>query len=284
MPRVAWLYADDLQLHPTDRSRVAELRISRPVRDARYPLPQQHGGADATEFFEGAVVSLAGSAWGTTDAEVHDGWRDILAAFPPGRDVVLSWLESGAPQSSRMVVRLAGPVDEESRQAPWWDYGLELFAPDPRIYSTVLSSASYDPVAAGADVGLLFPLEFPLTFLGAGAADGVLEVTNGGTFDTPPTFVIDGPVTNPVVQNETTGASIYTTGLALLDGEQLWLDVAARQARLGGAGGTLRADLIDPTTTVWGALAAGPNRLRLLGSDMVEGQTQLTVTWRDARL
>jgi hypothetical protein len=36
--------------------------------------------------------------------------------------------------------------------------------------------------------------------------------------------------------------------------------------------------------TTWFELAKGDNLIRLRGSGMVTGQTQLTVSWRDARI
>ncbi len=282
--RVDYLYVDGLQLHPTNLSRVQSFKITRPVRTVHYPRPLAHGSIDHTRYVEGATVSISGFAWGITDALAYASWRDIEAAFPPDRDVVLTFRETGSSVDEYVVARLAGVIDEGGQQAPWWDYGLELLAADPRRYSVTPTTGTYDPIAVAGTFGLLFPLAFPLNVAGAAVGGTPLVVVNSGTTDTPPVYEVTGPYTNPAILNETTGEGIYTQNLELLAGQTLWIDVGNRAVRFGGPTGPLRPDYIDPVPTVWGMLAPGANQIRMTGGGGTVDQTLLTVTFRDARL
>jgi len=114
------------------------------------------------------------------------------------------------------------------------------------------------------------------------SGDAQLSVENEGTIASPPVFTITGPVTNPIIDNDTTGQSIYTQETALSAGQTLTIDVANRSVVLDGTTG--RPDLINVALTNWFSIRPGVNQLRLRGSDMASTQTNLAVTFRNARI
>ena len=123
------------------------------------------------------------------------------------------------------------------------------------------------------------PLVFPLTFSTTTATH--LELANAGNFETPPVLTIAGPVINPILDNDTLGDSIALV-IALGESDRLVVDVAARSVKLNGAP---RLDLLDvAATTDWWQLSPGTNKLRLRGTGMASGVTELSVSFRDARI
>lgn len=245
--------------------------------------PRYHGDVDRTAYYGPRVINLAGwasgadpgDAWATVDT--LKGWLALAG------DHVAVFRRTGLAYDERVTFRVDGEVQATprgplSRTIAW---AATLYCADPRVYADALSSGQYDPTTSSTGVGIDFPMTFPLRFAGAGTT--TLLVTNGGNYKTPPTLTITGPATPTAIDNETTGESIYFTGLALSAGDAVVVDVARRQVRLGAAG-TVRQDLVDASLTKWLELAPGPNSLRLRGGGFVAGQTQLAVSYRDARV
>lgn len=251
----------------------------RVVADLR---PTQHGATDRTILYNARSLELRGKLEADTREALWALLDDLKGFLALGSDHVLKVRREGESTDLRTTFRVDGPVLvglSAGMVASYLDWSVVIFCPDPRLYSDTLSSGSYDPTDTG-EGGLTFSLDFELVFEGDGTA--TLDVVNEGNIATPPTLTITGPVVNPKVTNETTGEAIQTTGLDLDTDETIVIDVAARQAYLGGT--TARPDLIDSSTTTWFDLDPGTNQLRLTGSGMSATETELAVEWRSARI
>jgi hypothetical protein len=240
-----------------------------------------HGSTDSTRFYDDRVLNLTGYLYGTDMAALQAARDVFTGACALGSPHVLKFRRQGFAEDEQVTFIVGGeiqiPLAGSSRRAKWT---AQLVCSDPRIYAAALKVASYDPTVGAAGTGLVLPLAFPLDFGGIGGGSQ-LDCQNQGNFPTPPTFTITGPVTNPIVDNDTTGESLFTTGLAVAAGDQLVIDVASKGVTLNGGS---RPDFVDALNTTWFELAKGDNLIRLRGSGMVTGQTQLTVSWRDARI
>lgn len=108
-----------------------------------------------------------------------------------------------------------------------------MFAEDPRIYDNTLLNS---PVSLGSQVytGFGFNLGFPFGFGGVSSTTDGVYITNVGNRPTPPRFVIEGPVTNPRILNDTTGDEMIFTGIDLATGETLEVDAKYRTVKLNG--------------------------------------------------
>lgn len=248
------------------------------------PRPRYHGDVDRTLYYNSRVVDLTGWASGV---DYGDAWLtvDLLKQWLAlGSDHVAVFRRTGLTFDERVTFRVAGAVQANPRGplSRTFAWAATLFCSDPRLYADTLSTGVYDPTTASTGVGVKMPMTFPMTFTGTSTT--TLKVTNGGNFRTPPVFTITGPGTPTAIDNETTGESIYFTGLSIAAGATVVVDVAARTVRLGGTTGTLRQDLIDASLTKWLELAPGMNSLRLRGVGFTAGQTQLAVSYRDARI
>jgi hypothetical protein len=276
-------YLDDLQIHGGTDYGISGFQMGSPAPRAVTDLrPSEHGATDDTRYYGPRTFDVVGRVLA---ASVGDLWPLVDAlkgALVLGSWHVLRFRREGLSYDERCLVRVDSPVDMPLvlGSTRMLQYGVTLFAADPRLYTDTESAGAYDPTDAGTG-GLAFPLDFELDF---DVADGSaqLQAVNEGTIGTPPAYVITGPVTNPIIDNDTTGESIYTQECALSAGETLEIDVATRTVTLGGT--TERPDLIDVSLTTWGYLAPGTNLLRLRGSDMSVGSTELAVTFRSARI
>jgi len=94
---------------------------------------------------------------------------------------------------------------------------VELTATDPRKYSAIPTTVS--TTLASQSGGMTFNATFPVSF-GTVGAGGTVSLTNAGNFQTPLQFTILGPVTNPILDNLTTGQSLLFT-ITLATGDTL---------------------------------------------------------------
>lgn len=283
---IAEAYLGELQIHGGASScRLTGFTIGSPEpREVADLRPDDHGTVDETRLYGPRTFELVGRI---VAADLEAMWDDLDAikgALALGQVVTLRFLRDGRSSLERAEVRVAGAVDvplaPELGRTPMIRWGVSLRAPDPRIYSDTASSGAYDPTDGGTG-GLEFPLTFPLDF-GTDDTAGRLTLENAGTIATPVVITITGPVVNPIVDNDTAGLSIYTRDLELLAGETVELDTLERGVLLGGT--TSRPDLIDVELTDWWALLPGVNQLRLRGSGMSAGLTELAVSYRSARI
>lgn len=250
--------------------------VPRAVAELR---PHQDGTVDVTELYGPRLFPFRGIVRGDTLADMWANLDDMKGRMALGSERLLVFRRQGLSFSERAVVRLDGTLDVPlSGSAPTLRFGGAFIANDPRIYTETQSIAAYDPTA-DTPGGLTFPLTFPLDF--GGVSSGSLVVTNVGNYKTPPVFVITGPVVNPIVDNDSTGQSIYFRDTDLPAGAEITVDVQARSVRLGA---TSRPDLFDASRSDWWELAPGANQLRLRGGGMASGQTEFAVTFRSARI
>jgi phage-related protein len=271
------VYIDDLLV--TRVQKLAGLGSPTPRTDVTL-LAGRHGAIDRTLYYQGRVLELdaviaeadSGASWTAFDA--------LKQKLQLGSTHVLKFQRSGISDQEQLEVVVAGPVDEAI--SPFFptaiNWGVSLHAPDPRIYGATLRSGSYDPAAAASGGGVGMPLTFPLSFPTTTATH--LELTNNGNTASPPVLTIQGPVINPVLDNDTVLESlslVYSLGSS----DTVEVDMAERTLKLNGA---LRYDLLSTDPVKWWELQPGTNRLRLRGTGMATGKTLLTCQYRDARI
>lgn len=278
----AWL--DELKIHDVnDLAAAYALRSAKRTRQPRrveQARSFRHGIVDrTTPIFGAQTFDLAGYVDAGSMLATEDAYDELCGVLAREGQRLFRFRRLGRSEDEQALVTLGGGPD-----APQEGYGrtvkyaVSLVGADPRVYASPLKTGSYDPTGSLSGGGAAMPLVFPLVFTGTTATQ--LVVTNLGKTATPPVLTVKGPVANPIIDNDTTGESIYlltTLGAA----DTIVVDVAARTVTLNGA---VRQDLFDASLSLWWELAAGENALRLRGSGMVAAQTLLTVGFRDARL
>lgn len=237
---IDYAYIDSTIIHgDTDPNLSANIALtgvrglgSPPPRQASYSRARRHGAVDNTRYYEGRVIALDGEVWATADKTAVEAFDELKAALMLG-DLAhtFKFRRTGMSEDEQATVIVASELEWQVTDETFIVWGVSLFAADPLLYASAEKTGSYDPTTASTGRGISFPLRFPLVF--AGEATTHLTVVNSGNFPTPPIFTIIGPVTNPVIDNDTTGESIYTAGLTLAAGDQAVIDVAERELRLG---------------------------------------------------
>jgi hypothetical protein len=244
---------------------------------------RRHGLLPGDDFLAARAVTVDLEVFGADDAAFAAAMAALKLALAPGNpEAPLTFKVPGVAGGGirRLNARprkLALPVDLDRffyRQPT----ATVLFeASDPRLYDDALSSVSTG--LAVSPSGLVWNLTWNLSW-GASSSSGSIFAVNAGTFPTPPVFRIDGPVTNPSVENITTGEKLALSadgGLVVGAGEFVELDTDARTVLLGGTASRYSKLSADST---WFDLKPGTTELKFRGT--TAGAPTLTVTWRSA--
>lgn len=276
-------YIDNFQIHNTATLFLTKVRgLGSPnPRSDRRELTQRHGLLDNTKLYGGRVIELEGIAQGDTSLAAWEAYDSLRGALALGSPHIFRFLRTGYVGIEHELVRVTvdseveDDLDMPSRVIGW---SVTLVAADPRIYTAVLKNYEYNPLLSTTGGGMAMPMTFPLVF--AASPYSHLSALNAGQFSTPPIYTVKGPVTDPIIDNDTLGLSLtFKVTLSSLD--TLTVDVENRRVLLNGG---LRQDLIVAKDSYWADLAKGTNLLRLRGSGMDSTTTKLVVQYRDARI
>jgi hypothetical protein len=241
---------------------------------------RRHGELPGDDFLAGRSLVLTLEVFGADDPSFQAAVDALKAAFAPGNpEAALVLLVPGIAGGGqrRLNVRprkLDLPVDVDRFFYRQPIAQVQLDATDPRIYDDTQQSV-VTPLAA-TPTGHTWNNTWNLSW-GTAGVSGSIFATNTGTFPTPPTFRIDGPVTNPSIENTTYGFTL-AFNITLGSGEFLDVDSDARTVLLGGA--SSRYSTL--TRADWFDLAPGVTEIKFRGT--TTGAPQLTATWRSAWL
>lgn len=204
-----------------------------PYRETRREHEGTDGGFMDAEFERGRDVLINADIY--TNSSTMETYLDSLKAnFAPSTTLVPFYFKSPGVEERLLYVKPLGvKYDwEQLRRTGQARAQFKMFAEDPRIYSSTLSSATI-PFSAGALTGFGFNLAFNFGFGGAASTDGAFAV-NAGNRSTPPLFTINGPCTTPSIRDETYG-NILAFNIDLASGETLVIDTKYKTVRLNGA-------------------------------------------------
>lgn len=254
------------------------------VVDADQPRLRADGLTAGDDFLGGRHVVLRIKVTGTSDDNLATAMATAKKAFRAGRGVVESDLSFQVPGLAgggvRRIVgrprKLAVQVDVQwKRRAPVLLIAFD--ATDPRIYDDTESTVTADLADAGT--GHAWPQVWPMDWGGA-STSGIVTATNDGTYSTPWTATITGPVTNPSIENVGTGDTLKFSadgGLTLTASDTLVVSSATRTALLNGTASRY-SKLSSPVS--WWDLDPGDTELRFGGT--TSGSPSMNVTWRSA--
>lgn len=228
------------------------------------------------DFLAGRTISIIFNTFGSTGFSAQANLNIIQQALLPqtsGTTPLYFRLSNAAGEQfvNARVRGLRTTVD------PNYTYGyitsqVDFFCPDPNYYNNNLQTAV---MAISPALGRTYNREFNYTY-GGGSATITTTIQNIGWATTYPTITINGPITNPIVGNLTTGNTLYFTG-TYSSSDILEIDLYNQLITLNGA--PARNLLISGT---WFAAPPGNSLFFFTGTGTLAGTTQATVSWYSA--
>jgi hypothetical protein len=218
-------------------------------RIVNYPIPGQDYARVSSAFYDARTITLVGRITGATPTGYLANRQLLSQATAIQRD------QFGYPALTKLsftmldgnsyfiYVQAKKPVFDMT-YLTWTKYQLTLLAPDARIYSTTqLSSGNITPLVSR---GILVPTIVPV--LGSGTTGGSATIFNPGTTDSHPLITFKGPLTNPYIQNATTGYS-WQLDYTLLGGDSVVVDMYNKTVVFDGS--TNFISYMDANSTWW---------------------------------
>lgn len=286
---LAYLDVGTERLHETSNRSLVSIDglVGSPApRGGTYDRPENDGTVEPLAQFLGArVVTMEGEVWGQVGSEAAmQSFRLVDAALRSAlsQDVVLRFQHVGGGLQLQTPFRLGGPLLPRVEDGgAVIRYQATLRCPDPRHYSqTEQTALASSPSTAG---GMPLPVVFPIPF-GAGAAGGTVVAVNAGNMSTWPRFVVNGPVSGPVIGNTTRGEYLALTSLVMTASDVLTVDTNPR-GRAVLLNGVSVAGSVNYQTSSWPQLGPSPGgeTLQFYGvAGGYGGGTSMTVYWRSA--
>jgi phage-related protein len=229
------------------------------------------------DFLSGRSISIIFNTFGDANGSAQTNYNTIQSILLPQTQgtTPLYFKFPNIPTSEQFVdARVRGlrtTVD------PNYTYGyitsqVEFFCPDPNYYNSNLQTAN---MLISAALGRTYNREFNYTY-GGGSSSVTTTISNIGWATTYPTITIQGPITNPIIGNTTTGNTLNFTGTySALD--ILEIDLYNQLITLNG--NPARNLLISGT---WFDAPPGNSNFFFTGSSTLAGTTQATVSWYSA--
>lgn len=188
-------------------------------------------------------------------------------------DGIFRWTPDGGEQRQVSFRRVDRPSISGRIQKR---FQLSLESASHRIVAASESSVVIVAGAATGVIGFASPIRSPLS--SAPATTGAVVASNTGDEPAPPRMRLDGPITNPVIRNATTGEELELA-ITLAAGEWLAIDADGPDVLLNGTVDRYRA--VQFPGSRWWNVQPGANDVRLLAA-AYSTPAQLTVYWRNS--
>ncbi len=185
--------------------------------------PQQHGETDLGFRLDPRTIKLVIGAFGADDEEYWDIRRELLGIFTPTTSAI--GLRFGLPNGDtrQIDVHVSGEfqIGSSDRKRIAHKIGMMLRASDPTFYDPTGQAYAFNigGGSSGWTVATIVPSPIGSTNLAQSCT-----ITYNGTWRTYPTVKITGPITNPVVTNNTTGEKLDFTGTTITAGHYYLID------------------------------------------------------------
>lgn len=238
-----------------------------PMRSSRESRAQQAGTHPSKGHPDERLVLLAGKIFAPSTVALEAASRRLAAVLAHGGPGPLVGSSDYGTLSASVWLDVAPRVEPVATATGV--YSLTLAAPDTLLYGPpTYGSASLASATPGA--GRIWPRVWPTDWgVAPGVTPGAVLVANAGTAAYWPRLRIGGPVWNPVVTLQETGAWVRFTG-SLLAGQWLDWDMANRRVLLQGqvsvreqvtSSGNWLAIPVGGASIVWTADTADPAAL-----------------------
>lgn len=243
--------------------------------------PDADGTDDTTMFIGARVVALKVRLIPRNGFELAERARALRAFTNPRLRPTMTITRDG--EVDQIVTLRRSDFNSPIERPTHSDVTVQWVAPLGILESAVEHVQNVFAVAAGPAVGRAYSLTFSRTYP-ASPVLGSGSFVNAGDADAYPLIRIYGPVTEPVLDNNTQGKSLTFASLTLSSTEYLEIDTRAKTILLNGDPANSRYDKLVFPTSDWWTLSPGINLIRFHPATFTDGTTLAELTWRDAFL
>lgn len=185
--------------------------------------PQQNGETDLGFRLDPRVFHLFLGVAGNNLSDYYNARDKLSRILKPNRSPIklLFVLDNGASRQIDCYQHGGLTFDSKDRNGFSQDVTAELYAPDPTYYDP--ASKQFTFAVGGGSGGFTVPTPVPTAF-GASVLNSTQNLSYSGSFATFPVINLVGPLTNPVIQNLTTGDKLDFTGVSIAQGDFYTID------------------------------------------------------------
>lgn len=207
--------------------------------------PMQHGASDVGFRLDPRIFALGGLLRSEDEGDLHDLRNDLLTAIRPSATlrIVLTLLNGDVRAIDCHTIDAPLPRTYRS-DTTLSEVAIRFRAADPTFYHPVARFQVFG--LAGTGDGMFVATEVP-TEIGGSTLDQRVNTMYRGNFHSHPHLVrIEGPITDPVITNETTNEKLDFTGTTIAGGEHYDIDCRyGYKTVIDQDGANVIADLTD---------------------------------------
>ena len=185
--------------------------------------PQQHGDTDLGFRLDPRSIKLVIGAFGTDDTDYWNIRSELLSIFTPTNTAIgLKFtLPNGDIRQIDVHVNGEFQFGSGDRRRTMQKVGMVLRASDPTFYDPTGQAYAFNigGGSSGWTVATIVPSPIGTTNLAQSRT-----VAYTGNWRTYPTIKITGPITNPIITNNTTGEKLDFTGTTITSGHYYLID------------------------------------------------------------
>jgi hypothetical protein len=248
----------------------------------------QHGATDRGFLLQPRTLQLVAWILASDEEDYFDRRDELMQIFAPRTSPLQLRLTVGT-RVRQIDVHFAGDLSlpTSDRNGHIHKLGISLTAPDPTWYDPTAVAVNFGLSAGTAAMDV--PLAIPMN-VGSSVIDQTVAVAYEGTWRTSPIITIAGPLTDPVIENETTGEVLDFTGVTVAALDSYTIDTRyAYKTVVNSLGASKIADLTDASDLSTFHIASkadtpgGVNSIRVTGTAATTAtQVYLSYTTRYA--
>lgn len=244
------------------------------IRTSSGTYSGRDGGYVGPQFYGPRSITLTGRIF-SSDLNTFETARASLIDATKSKTITLQVVTNAGHAYIIYcnLIDLQMPIDREPFSA---SFKIELLSGDAVIYDNATGTPLVASIPLAAKGGYVYKVVYPVVYA-AGSAP--TTVNNAGSVRIYPVITLTGSMTNPQIQNVTTGETLSLTGLVAGPGTVVEIDM--RQRTVLQDGGNIFG-LLGLNSVFWG-LEPGNNSILLTttnGSDTVTG----TLSWRSGTM
>lgn len=246
------------------------------IRQNSYDNPGQFGANVSANLYSGRPITLEGWVYGNTITEYEQRRRTFLENFAIERDAFSLPVAKTLKFQTMDDLQLEADVHVrkvrfQRKSLLGARFSIDLYAPDYLLYDQNLQSQTVSRASGG---GAIYPIIYPIIY--GASTGGSIILVNGGTAETYPIIYLNGPLINPIIQNDTLGRYIELN-LTIATGEQVIIDMKKKTILKGTL--SVIANKSVPSKFWW--LAKGANTIKFFTSSTGDtGSAQ--IQWQNA--